>query len=152
MRGVLESGSLILIRSRHTAEDFMRIKGFPQQENAGGSKRMLPRKYPLLPLYARRVGTSGHSTDGLTKHRVVSHGCRPGAVKPSQRGQCEEKSMHLLSCPALKSFCCRFALGEVKVEKPCFTKKLSQYLLVVERLCSRQPSPTDATPIMRDRE
>ncbi|KEG05342.1 hypothetical protein DQ04_23271000, partial [Trypanosoma grayi] len=97
-----------------------------------------------LPLSAFSCPTCGfqrHSKHGLTRHRIVSHRFRPDTVKPSQRGQCEGTSMHLLSCPALKSLRCHFGVDGGDMEKLCFMQKLAAYLLAVERFCPQRPSP-----------
>ncbi|KEG05641.1 hypothetical protein DQ04_19761000, partial [Trypanosoma grayi] len=105
-----------------------------------------PEELPPTAFICPTCGFQRHSKHGLTRHRIVNHGFRPDTVKPSQRGQCEETSMHLLSCPALKSLRCHFAVGGSNMEKLCFMKKFAQQVLALERLCSQRSSTTDVTP------
>ncbi|KEG06618.1 Tbingi protein [Trypanosoma grayi] len=91
-------------------------------------------------------GFQCHSKHGLTRHRIASHGFRPGVVKPNQHGQCEETGMHLLSCPVLKSLRCHFGVDEGDMWKLCFMKEFATYLLEVKRLCPQRPSPIKQMP------
>ncbi|KEG06190.1 hypothetical protein DQ04_15371000, partial [Trypanosoma grayi] len=106
-------------------------RGRPQED--------APDDLPLSAFSCPTCGFQCHSKHGPTRHRIVSHGFRPDVVKPSQRGQCEETSMHLLSCPALKSLRCHFGVDGGDVEKMCFMQKLAKYLLAVERFCPQRP-------------
>ncbi|KEG08689.1 hypothetical protein DQ04_06631000, partial [Trypanosoma grayi] len=109
----------------------------PITGNAGGSRRMLLMSCLCLPSRAPRADSSATAKYGPTRHRTFSHRFRPDLMKPSQRGQCEETSMHLLSCPALKSLRCHFGADGGDMEKLCFMK-FSRCLLAVERLRPQQ--------------
>ncbi|ORC82349.1 Tbingi protein [Trypanosoma theileri] len=95
------------------------------------------------------------SKSGLTLHRMSRHGYQPTRAHTSQRDECEETALHLLSCPALHPLRVQFAIvDDVPLMKLCFSKRLAQFFIAVERnfiipqfsqpretLCSLLPIP-----------
>ncbi|ORC87782.1 Tbingi protein [Trypanosoma theileri] len=73
------------------------------------------------------------SKSGLTLHRISRHGYQPTQAHTSQRDECEETALHLLSCPALHHLRVQFAILEVPLMKLCFSKQPTQFLIAVER-------------------
>ncbi|ORC91872.1 Tbingi protein [Trypanosoma theileri] len=62
------------------------------------------------------------------------HGYQPTRVHTSQRDECEETALHLLSCIALHPLRVQFAIvDDVPLMKLCFSKRLAQFLIAVER-------------------
>ncbi|ORC91439.1 Tbingi protein [Trypanosoma theileri] len=74
------------------------------------------------------------SKSGLTLHRMSRHGYQPIRAHTSQRDECEETALHLLSCPALQPLRVQFAIvDDVPLMKLCFSKRLAKFLIAVER-------------------
>ncbi|ORC83552.1 Tbingi protein [Trypanosoma theileri] len=74
------------------------------------------------------------SKSGLTLHRMSRHGYQPIRAHTSQRDECEETALHLLSCPALHPLRVRFAIvDDIPLKKLCFSKLLAKFLIAVER-------------------
>ncbi|ORC91253.1 Tbingi protein [Trypanosoma theileri] len=62
------------------------------------------------------------------------HRCHPIRTHTSQRDECEETALHLLSCPALHPLRVQFAMvDDIPLMKLCFSKLLAQFLIAVER-------------------
>ncbi|ORC91508.1 Tbingi protein [Trypanosoma theileri] len=62
------------------------------------------------------------------------HGYQPIRAHTSQRDECEETALHLLSCPAIQPMRVQFAIvDDVPLKKLCFSKRLAQFLIAVER-------------------
>ncbi|ORC85488.1 Tbingi protein [Trypanosoma theileri] len=62
------------------------------------------------------------------------HGYQPIRAHISQRDECEETDLHLLSCPALHPLRVQFAIvDDVPLMKLCFSKWLAKFLIAVER-------------------
>ncbi|ORC85721.1 Tbingi protein [Trypanosoma theileri] len=74
------------------------------------------------------------SKSGLTLHRMSPHGYHPIRAHISQRNECDETALHLLSCPALHPLRVQFAIvDDIPLMKLCFSKRLAQFLITVER-------------------
>ncbi|ORC88115.1 Tbingi protein [Trypanosoma theileri] len=74
------------------------------------------------------------SKSGLTLHRMSRHGYQPIRAHTSQRDECEETALYLLSCPALHPLRVLFAIvDDVPLMKLCFSKWLAKFLITVER-------------------
>ncbi|ORC84102.1 Tbingi protein [Trypanosoma theileri] len=74
------------------------------------------------------------SKSGLTLHRMSRHGYQPTHAHTSQRDECEETALHLLSWPTLHPLRAQFAMvDDVPLMKLCFSKPLAQFLIAVER-------------------
>ncbi|ORC86875.1 Tbingi protein [Trypanosoma theileri] len=62
------------------------------------------------------------------------HGYQPIRAHTSQRDECDETALHLLSCPTLYPLRVQFAIvDDVPLMKLCFSKRLAQFLIAVER-------------------
>ncbi|ORC84633.1 Tbingi protein [Trypanosoma theileri] len=62
------------------------------------------------------------------------HGYQPTRAHTSQRDECDETALHLLSCPALHPLRVQFAIvDDVPLMKLCFSKRLAKFLIAVER-------------------
>ncbi|ORC80609.1 Tbingi protein [Trypanosoma theileri] len=62
------------------------------------------------------------------------HGYQPTRAHTSQRDECEETALHLLSCPALHPLRVQFAIvDDIPLMKLCFFKWLAQFLIAAER-------------------
>ncbi|RNC35241.1 Tbingi protein [Trypanosoma cruzi] len=75
--------------------------------------------------------------DGLTRHRTACHGRRPDVVKTGQRELCEERSPHLLRCPARQAPGQKRGVDNREVRNLCFTKEFSRFPLDAERRQAR---------------
>ncbi|ORC86993.1 Tbingi protein [Trypanosoma theileri] len=74
------------------------------------------------------------SKSGLTLHRMSRHGYQPTRAHTSQRDECEETALHLLSCPTLHPLRVQFAIvDDIPLMKLCFSKRLAKFLITVER-------------------
>ncbi|ORC91284.1 Tbingi protein [Trypanosoma theileri] len=73
------------------------------------------------------------SKSGITLHRVSRHGYQPTRAHTSQRDECEETALHLLSCPALHPLRVQFTIVDVPLKKLCFSKRLAKFFISVER-------------------
>ncbi|ORC85361.1 Tbingi protein [Trypanosoma theileri] len=75
------------------------------------------------------------------------HGYQPIRAHTSQRDECDETALHLLSCPALHPLRVQFTIvDDIPLKKLCFSKRLAQFLIAVERnyampQTSRQEKP-----------
>ncbi|ORC81344.1 Tbingi protein [Trypanosoma theileri] len=71
---------------------------------------------------------------GLTLHRMSRHGYQPIRAHTSQRNECEETALHLLSCPTLHPLRVQFAIvDDIPLMKLCFSKRLAKFFIAVER-------------------
>ncbi|ORC82258.1 Tbingi protein [Trypanosoma theileri] len=62
------------------------------------------------------------------------HGYQPTHAHTSQRDECDETALHLLSCPTLHPLRVQFAIvDDVRLMKLCFSKRLAKFLIAVER-------------------
>ncbi|ORC91888.1 Tbingi protein [Trypanosoma theileri] len=79
---------------------------------------------------------------GLTLHRMSRHGYQPTHTHTSQRDECDETALHLLSCPALHPLRVQFAIvDDIPLKKLCFSKRLAQFLIAVERNYAMPQTP-----------
>ncbi|ORC83336.1 Tbingi protein [Trypanosoma theileri] len=73
------------------------------------------------------------SKSGPTLHRMSRHGYQPIRAHASQRDECEETALHLLSCPTLHPLRVQFAIvDDVPLMKLCFSKRLAQFFIAAE--------------------
>ncbi|ORC92903.1 Tbingi protein [Trypanosoma theileri] len=62
------------------------------------------------------------------------HGCQPTHAHTSQRDECDETALHLWSCTTLHPLRVQFAIvDDVPLMKLCFSKRLAQFFIAVER-------------------
>ncbi|ORC86539.1 Tbingi protein [Trypanosoma theileri] len=106
----------------------------PKKTNST-TARYKPRKTRDLPvLVCPSCGRQCMTKSGLTLHRMSRHGYQPTRAHTSQRDECEETALHLLSCPTLHPLRVQFAIvDDVPLMKLCFSKRLAQFLIAVER-------------------
>ncbi|ORC88514.1 Tbingi protein [Trypanosoma theileri] len=74
------------------------------------------------------------SKSGPTLHRMPRHGYQPTHAHTSQRDECDETALHLLSCPTLHPLRVQFAIvDDIPLMKLCFSKRFDQFPISMER-------------------
>ncbi|ORC86719.1 Tbingi protein [Trypanosoma theileri] len=105
----------------------------PQKTNSITVRYKTTKTRDLPALICRTCGHQCMGKSGLTLHRMPRHGYQPIRAHTSQRDECDETALHLLSCPALHPLRVQFAIvDDVPLMKPCFSKRLAQFLIAVE--------------------
>ncbi|ORC81338.1 Tbingi protein [Trypanosoma theileri] len=111
----------------------MKERVCPKKSNSTNGQYKTTKTRDLPALVCPTCGHQCMSKSGLTLHRMSQHGYKPTRAHTSQRDQCEETALHLLSCPALHPLRVQFAIVDVPLMKLCFSKRLAQFLIAVER-------------------
>ncbi|ORC84452.1 Tbingi protein [Trypanosoma theileri] len=109
-------------------------QGVPQKTNSTNARYKTTKTRDLPALVCPTCSRQCMSKSGLTLHRVSRHGYKPTRAPQSQRDECEETALHLLSCPTLHPLRVQFTIiDDVPLMKLCFSKRLAKFLIAVER-------------------